>query len=141
MNRLTPALLAIALWQILRFVILCVFFLTRIAEADGREAVPWFLLFGAGSLVVPAGLVLVAIDPHKYAPLLGLMRLGKALELLPGVALLGIGVSQRHLPTLGNSTSLVVVGIALFDLIFLVILLSYKLPCASCANTEETIDE
>ena len=134
MKQLKPAFLVAAIWEIQRFMLLSVFLLAGEAAVDGRKTVSWLLFYGAGSLVIPAGLTLIMLDSKKYAGLLNLMRLGKLLQFFPGLLLLGTEVLRVRRAGFDNLSVLVVLGVAVFDLIFLIILLSYKLPDSRLEN-------
>ena len=128
MKRIRSVLVFAAIWQILRYVLI---FMGLAALYNGMimdkaRGIYWFLLYSAGSLVIPAGLIVIALGLANAASLLKLVILGKVLELFPSVFILGMELSRRSVL---SQTSPLLSGVALvagFDLIFLIILISYK---------------
>ncbi len=129
MKKMSPVLLSTALWEIIRFTflfLLIVSFSNR-GSASSATEVYWILPFGAGALILPAGLVVLMMNPVKYGGILNLLKLGKLLEVIPSVVLLG-----RELSTLGVLADprlpvYPVLAAAVIDLIFLVLLISFRL--------------
>jgi hypothetical protein len=128
MKRIRSVLLIGAIWQVLRFVLI---FMGLAALYNGMimdkaGGIYWFLLYSAGSLVIPAGLIIISMGLANAASLLKLVILGKALELFPSVIILGMELSRRSVL---SQTSPLISGVALvagFDLIFLIIFISYR---------------
>ena len=74
MKRSRFFLSAATVWETPRFM---VFYLVVGSVA------PLILTFGAGALILPAGLVMLMLYPKKYGVLLNLLRLGKMLAIIP----------------------------------------------------------
>ena len=89
-----------ALWDLVRF-FLVLRMLGLVVRGAGGTGLPWLLLACTGNLLVPAGLLLYLLFPLRYDGLLGLLGLGKALE-VASFALLA--ASGRLLPDGGLLT-------------------------------------
>ncbi len=71
-------------WELARLFLVLSLLVVLFEMTGGRGStiVPWLLLVGTGNLLVPAGEVLLALYPGRYARFLGLLRLGKLLNLV-----------------------------------------------------------
>ena len=124
-------LLINSLWELARFLLLflALSFAFRSALLADRSTIYWLILLGSGQLVLPAGMVMLYLDPSRFAPLLNLVRLGKFLGILAGLLLLFLspfGAALRFSAGLGLPSALVpytiVVGASIVDLVFLFLL-------------------
>jgi hypothetical protein len=86
-------LLAASCWEVVRFflVLMLLPFVLETASAAGWWLFPWLLFAASGNLLVAAGGILLAVFPSRYAPLLGLLRLGKAISVFAFLLLLVSG--------------------------------------------------
>ena len=76
MKKISPVLLSTALWEVIRFTFL---FLLIVSTSNRESAgsafeVYWILPFGAGALILPAGLVVLMMNPVKYGGILNLLK-------------------------------------------------------------------
>ena len=129
MKKISPVLLSTALWEIVRFTFL---FLLIVSASDGETTrgapeLYWILPYGAGALVIPAGLFVLMLDPAKYGALLNLLKLGKLLEVIPFLILLGRELSAMSVLSNPRFPLYPVLAAAVLDLIFLALLISYRL--------------
>ena len=124
-------LLINSLWELARFLLLflALGFAFRTTMLTDRSAVYWLILLGTGQLLLPAALVLLYLDPVRFAALLNLVRLGKFLGILAGLLLVFLspfGANLRLPGAVGISSALVpytmAIGISIVDLIFLFLL-------------------
>ena len=124
-----------SIWEVLRFFLLfTVLVLTfRLVILINRQAIFWLILFGSGQLLLPAGLIFLFINPEKNYILINIIRLGKILGIFASVLLilfepfsLGLRSSSLKLLTFSLTPIALLLCITFFDLIFLLILLSYK---------------
>ncbi len=124
-----------AIWEFIRFFLLFIALTTvyiQVILTDG-QAIYWLILNGSSQLLLPAGLLLLFVNPDKFHHLLNLIKLGKILSLFSSGLLIAIEpFSIKHdlfkitfLPLQITPVSLLL-AIIFFDLIFLFILLSYK---------------
>jgi hypothetical protein len=128
MKKISPVLLATALWEVIRFTFLFLLIVSFSSRGSANSAIEayWILPFGAGALIIPAGLVVLMMNPAKYGGILNLLKLGKLLEVIPSLVLLG-----RELSTLGVLSNprlpvFPVLAAAIIDLIFLALLMSFR---------------
>jgi hypothetical protein len=92
-------ILAGSLWEVVRFflVITLLSLILQASSGAGQWVVPWLFVGGSGNLMVAAGGILLAAFPAKYAPLLGLLRLGKGLSIFSSVLLVASGSLGKSL--------------------------------------------
>ncbi|MBN1836069.1 MAG: hypothetical protein JW820_09485 [Spirochaetales bacterium] len=130
-------LLINSLWELARLVLLflAVGVTLRLTLLTDRSAIYWLVLLGSGQLLLPAALILLYLDPVRFAVLLNLVRLGKFLGLLAGLMLVFLSPLRTDLQLavgLGLSSSLLsyttVIGISIVDLIFLFLLFLWSVP-------------
>jgi hypothetical protein len=121
-----------ACWDFARFFLVLSLLATviRAGGGSGAAVVPWLLLGATGNLLVPAGVLVYVLFPDRYAGLLGLLRLGKALSVFSFVLLAASGRrlaagSSLVVPVGGQSIPAwaAAAGCALLDAVFLVLLL------------------
>ena len=145
MERKTPVILS-GFWQFIRFVI---FVTSSVLFLNPRLFVGVSLLvvaLSAPSLALGAGFFVGGTDSRKFAALRGFLVFGKALEIIPGILLLAVqggaiflGIARPvfdevllidRLSNYNVVTEQVfyyaLAGMVLVDLIFLLVLLSYK---------------
>jgi hypothetical protein len=124
-----------SLWDLARFFIVLSVIVALFDAAGGRSAVimPWLLLAASAALLVPVGGILLSIYPSRYANLVGLLRLGKVLNLFSLFLLLvsGFLADYAEAPSLrlgafSVTQAVLLLAVMLFDLIFLAFLISYK---------------
>jgi hypothetical protein len=120
------------LWDLVRFflVLSLLAVVIRAGGGAGAALVPWLLLAGTGNLLVPAGVLLYVLFPDRYAGLLGLLRLGKALSVFSFILLAASGQllatgRLAAVPVGGQSVPAWTAAalLAALDLVFLVLLL------------------
>ena len=127
--------LSASIWELLRFFLLFVTVLglnISIIHSDSQY-IFWLILIASGSLIMPIGFFLLYYDKTKYGPLLNLLRLGKTLGLFSSLLLILLepvgpvlkGVRLLFLP-FSIAPVILLLVITFFDLIFLGLLLSYK---------------
>jgi hypothetical protein len=82
-----------SLWDLVRFflVISLLLLVVRSAGAGGAPLAAWLLLAGTGNLLLPVAGLMLALFPDRYASLLPLVRLGKALSVFSFVLVLASG--------------------------------------------------
>jgi hypothetical protein len=124
-----------SLWDIARFFIL-ISIITAMFDAvagGGITIVAWLLLPASAALLVPVGGILLTLYPVRYANLVGLLRLGKVLNLFSLFLLLVYGfisdnaeAATIRLSSLHVSQAILFLLVMLGDLIFLGLLISYK---------------
>jgi uncharacterized membrane protein YkvI len=129
MKKISPVLLSTALWEILRFTLLFLLIVSASSKesASGTVEVYWILPYGAGALIIPAGLIVLMLDPVKYGGLLNLLKLGKLLEVIPSLVLLGRELSTLSVLSNSRFPLYPFVAAVVFDLVFLALLISYRL--------------
>jgi len=128
-------LLAGSLWELVRF-FLVLFVLASVLQVTagaGPWVFPWLLVVGSGNLLIAAGGGMLALFPVRYAPLIALLRLGKALGvfcfiLLAASGALRIAAGSALLGVGGHAVSggVVLLGVFLLDLLFLAVLISWR---------------
>ncbi len=128
MKKINPVLLSTALWEVIRFTFL---FLLIVSVSNGKPTrgeleVYWILPFGAGALILPAGLVVLMMNPEKYGGILGLLKLGKVLEVIPLLVLLGRELSTSRVLYNFRLPVYPILAAAAIDLIFLILLISFR---------------
>ena len=118
-------------WEIIRFTwffFLMVGFYVQMWVGSDRLA-PWLLALSAGGLVLPAGYVMLLVRPRRYAPTVNLLRVGKALQILPVIVILIMGsVEAAGAPVDWGAGAFLYtsIGVAILDFLFLGLLLSFK---------------
>ncbi len=139
-----------AAWDLVRFflVLSLLVVVVRGAGGGGRNAMPWLLLASTGNLLVPVGVLVYLLFPGSSAGLLGLLRLGKALELAAFVLLAASGRlladARLQAVTLGKRELPVWLAAGIFavlDAVFLVILLREKAASAAPASAARGLQE
>ncbi len=129
-------LLSASIWELLRFLLLFITVLVvniSIIRAN-RQSIFWLIILCSGSLIMPAGFLLLYYNEIKYGILLNLLRLGKILGLFSSLLLIllePIGpvlqvVKLVFLP-FPITPVILLLFITFFDLIFLGLLLSYRM--------------
>ena len=119
------------LWELARVFLL----FTALALAfrrtllEDRAFVYWLVLLGSGQLVLPAALVILYLDPARFAPLLNLVRLGKFLGILASLLLVFLlPLSSGLFPASALPVPFavvpfsIVIGMTIVDLLFLFLL-------------------
>lgn len=123
-----------SLWDFARFFIVMIILATLFDSAGGWGAgiLPWLLTGAASGLLAPVGGVLVGFYPERYSNLVGLLRLGKLLNIfslalvpLSGAIDLGGGITLLRVGALALSPPLALASILILDLVFLGSLISY----------------
>ncbi len=128
-------LLAGSLWELVRFflVLLLSAAVLRGISGAGPWVYPWLLVAGSGNLLIAAGGGMLALFPARYARLIALLRLGKAMSVFSLILLvvsgaLGIasgyqifGIGRRSLT--GGAVLLLVF---LLDAAFLAVLIGWR---------------
>jgi hypothetical protein len=120
-----------SLWELARLFLLfaALVIAFRRPLLEDRGAVYWLVLLGSAQLILPAALVLLYLDPVRFAPLLNLVRLGKFLGILAALMLvflvpLGAGVLPGGAVPVPFAVVpfTIVVGVTIADLVFLFLL-------------------
>ena len=122
-----------SLWELVRFFLVLSILALMIRPAGGAvtssAVMPWLLLAGTGNLLVPVGLLMLAMFPGRYGNLVGLLRLGKGLSVFSILILfvsgsLATAVNAALLVVGGRTISAAAVLLLLFalDLAFLALL-------------------
>ncbi len=128
--------LAASIWELLRFFMLFITILVvniSIIRAN-RQSIFWLIILCSGSLIMPAGFLLFYYNEKKYGMLLNLLRLGKVLGLFSSLLLMLLEpmgpvlqvVKLVFLP-FPITPVILLLFITFFDLIFLGLLLSYRM--------------
>jgi hypothetical protein len=121
-----------ACWDFARFFLVLSLLATviRAGGGPGAAVVPWLLFGATGNLLVPVGVLMYVLFPDRYAGLLGLLRLGKALSVFSFVLLAASGprlaTGSLSSVTVGGQSLpawVAAAGCALLDAVFLVLLL------------------
>lgn len=123
-----------SLWDIARFFILVSVIVSLCDAVGARRATlaAWLLLPASAALLVPVGGILLTLYPARFANLVGLLRLGKALNLFSLFLLLVSGFTpgnpegQYPLGSFGLTQAFFLFLVMLGDLIFLGLLISFK---------------
>ena len=115
--------IVLSCWELIRFISIFLsvvyVFIDLISAKSGT--IFWLTLLGSSQLILPAGFLIIFFNRQKYAHFVKLLRLGKILGLMPNILLL------PYLIIKNNTTYLVILSIILLlDLIFLLVLLSFK---------------
>ncbi len=124
-----------SLWDLARFFLI----LSILAAIFGNEGgwaaavLPWLLLSASSCLLVPAGGLLLSLYPDRYANLAAFLRLGKILNLFSFILLLlagPLGAGGRvvlfRIGQIEVTHIAALPAVALFDLLFFIILVSFK---------------
>jgi len=128
-------LLAGSLWELVRFFLMLILFasLLRATSGAGPWVFPWLLVVGSGGLLIAAGGGMLALFPARYAPLIALLRLGKALGVFSLIMLAVSGalriVAGSEIPGIGRQAipgGAVLLGVFLLDLLFLGVLIGWR---------------
>ena len=129
MKKIQPVLILAACWQVLRYIL--IFFGMIAPNGSGRAleagiGAYWLLLYSAGTLVLPAGFIIVALGLVTPVSLLNLLCLGKGLELLTSLILFAVELSSGGTLVAARPFLYPVIFIAFLDLIFLIVTVTYR---------------
>jgi hypothetical protein len=120
-----------SLWELARFLALFLALAVtfRPVLLSDPAAVYWLILLASGQLLLPAAMVLLYLDPGRFAALLNLVRLGKFLGILAGLMLVFVSPFRtvlRFAGGFGLPSALVpytvVIAVLIVDLIFVLLL-------------------
>jgi hypothetical protein len=120
-----------SLWELARVFLLFAALAVALRRTllEVQSSVYWLVLLGSGQLVLPAALVMLYLDPTRFAALLNLVRLGKFLGILAALLLVFLlPLSSGLLPPVGLPVPFaalpfsIVVGMTIVDLVFLFLL-------------------
>jgi hypothetical protein len=136
MNARRGLLLAGSLWEFVRFFLVLFLFASALqggASGAGAWLFPWLLVAGSGNLLIAAGGGMLALFPARYAPLIPVLRLGKAMSVF-SLILLAVSGAQRITAGRGVfgigrrviSGDAVLLAVFLLDLAFLAILVGWR---------------
>jgi hypothetical protein len=128
-------LLAGSLWELVRFFLVLFLFASvlRGTSGAGPWVFSWLLVAGSGNLLIAAGGGMLALFPERYARLIALLRLGKAMGVFSFILLvvsgsLGIasgyeflGIGRRAL-----TGGAVLLFVFFMDLAFLAVLIGWR---------------
>jgi hypothetical protein len=116
-----------AVWELLRFFTLLNVLSLGMFKVQSMQTVIDMAWFGASQLVLAAAFFVTGIDTARLTGLLPLLRIGKLLSVIAGVAALGMGGFAATLldPPWSAVTSVALLGTLLVDFILLVVLLLY----------------
>jgi hypothetical protein len=135
MNARRALLLACSLLEIARFFLQLSLLssLLRDAAGAGPWVLPWLIFGGSGALVIAVGGVMLSLFPTRYGGTVALLRIGKILEsfsfvllAVSGALRMGSAVRLFSLGAVMVSQTPVLVLLFLLDLLFLVVLLSWR---------------
>ena len=86
-------LLAGSLWELVRFFLVLFLFASvlRGTSGAGPWVFSWLLVAGSGNLLIAAGGGMLALFPERYARLIALLRLGKAMSVFSFILLVVSG--------------------------------------------------
>jgi hypothetical protein len=123
-----------ALWELVRFLLLftALMLTFHLVVITNRQAVFWLLVFGSPQLLLPAGLLVVYLQPGRQPALLNLLRLGKILAVFSSLLLFALEPLGLYLGLRGSLLSFLVtplfilLAVLFIDVIFLFFLLSYS---------------
>jgi hypothetical protein len=133
MNTQRYLLIPALVWEIFRFFVLFLInlFLFRSVLELNNKIIFWLTGLAASGLLMPAGLFfLYRYSKDKAAAcelLLNILRLGKIIQFFPVFLLTFEEAVYNNVSLRSLTTFLVLLIIFVFDLIFLLLLLSYKL--------------
>ena len=128
-------LLAGSVWELVRFFLVLLLFASvlRGTSGAGSWVYPWLLVVGSGSLLIAAGGGMLSLFPGRYAALIALLRLGKALSVFSVILLVVSGAIRiaagREILGIGRRAitgGTVLLGVFLLDLLFLVVLIGWR---------------
>ncbi len=134
-------------WEIARlFLVLSLLVLLfEVAGGRGSAIVPWLLLAGTGNLLIPAGAILLALYPERYARLLGLLRLGKLLNLVTLILIVAASLVSAAGPAsipraagAGFPGLAVILLVTALDAVFLALLVSFRPGADGAQKPAET---
>jgi hypothetical protein len=136
MNARRVLILLGSLWDLARF-FLTLSIVAAIFGSEGGWAaalLPWLLVASASCLLVPAAGFLLALYPGRYGNLAAFLALGKILNLfsfilllLAGPLAMGARTALLRLGEVELTPLAVLPAVALFDLIFFIILVSFRM--------------
>jgi hypothetical protein len=118
-------------WELVRFAglyLLAIGFYKGLWIASGRMA-PWLLVFAAGSLILPAGYIMILLNPVRYGVIINLLRFGKGIQIFPVLLVLAkslAGFASGSTDLGPDSLFYTAVVVVLMDFFYLALLLSYK---------------
>jgi hypothetical protein len=148
-------LFAGSLWELVRFFLVLILFASLLKGTSGAGpwVYPWLLVVGSGSLVIAAGGGMLCLFPARYAPLVALLRLGKALSIF---SLVLLAVSGALRIAAGNAVigsgrravtgGAILLGVFLLDMLFLFVLLGWRaqeppVPAGGAGSPAPAFDE
>ncbi len=124
-----------SLWDFARFFLILSILAALFGNEGGWAAaiLPWLLLSASSCLLVPVGGLLLSLYPDRYANLAAFLRLGKILNLFSFILLLlagSLGAGARivlfRIGQVEVTHIAALPAVALFDLLFFIILVSFK---------------
>ncbi len=136
MTKRKYSLLAILVWELLRIIIIFITLVSLISQSinSNKQILYWVLAVVSFQLISPLALLFLFIDWQRYQSYLNLVRVGKVLNIFSLVLVFFNFEPRRVIETFYLSFLdlpiyyfTVIITVTFFDLIFLVILLSYKL--------------
>ncbi len=159
-ERKAPVIIS-GFWQFIRFLILVLSSVLYLNPRLSAGISLLLVLLGAPSLVLAAGAILAGADREKFGVLRELLVFGKALEIIPAIVLLVLqggaiffGIAKpvfdevRLVDVLAGYTVVTehvfyygLAAIVLIDLIFLLVLLSYKKEPEDSQQDPESIPD
>ena len=121
-------LIPLIFWEIIRFIFIYLFIISIFSNVlkVRLEPVYWLLSFGSCSLLVFFGLIVIVFKDYKSFILVNFLILGKILQLAPFIFMVSIMILKGPIAFIKNQGTLNIIIIIVFDLIFLVLLISYK---------------
>lgn len=128
-------LLAGSAWELVRFFLVLLLFASvlRGISGAGQWVYPWLLVVGSGNLLIAAGGGMLALFPARYARLLALLRLGKAMSVFSFILLAvsgALGIASGSPVLSSGSRTLTGGAVLLFvfvlDLAFLAVLILWR---------------
>ncbi len=150
------SLLILLLWELIRLSIVFISLISVVSQSlnSNRQVLYWLLSVSSFQLISPLAILFLFIDWNKYRNYLSLLRVGKVINLFSFILIFfnfdpGRVTETLNIKYVGAPVYYfyVIVGVIFFDLIFLVILLSYKLelkekpPVVSVGNRTVMVPE
>jgi len=135
MNARRLLILAGSVWDFARFflVLLILATLFDVAGGWGTAVIPWLLVGASSGLLVPVGGFLLSVYPERHANLVGLLRLGKLLNIfslvlipISGTADIGAGAPLLRVGAYALTPTVAIPLVMFLDLIFLGALISFR---------------
>ncbi len=128
-------LLAGSLWELVRFFLVLYLFASvlRGISGAGSWVYSWLLVAGSGNLLIAAGGGMLAMFPERYARLIALLRLGKAMSIFSFILLVASGAlgiaSGYEILGIGRRAltgGAVLLFVFILDLAFLAVLVGWR---------------